>query len=135
MSGFLTDYMNNKILDMVFGATAFAPAATLYVGMSLGGSSKFGIPNEPVGGGYARVALPNTPASFPAALGGTKSNAVVVTFPTPTANWGTIVSLFLADAPAGGNVIAMADLAVPKTINGGSAAATVAVGSLFLSHT
>ena len=135
MPGFLTDYANNKILDLVFGSTAYTPPATLYLGLSLLPAGKNGQIYEPTGGGYARVAVANSGASFPAASAGTKSNATAAAFPAATANWGAVLSLFIADSPSGGNVIAVADLATPKTITGGSAAATVAAGALFLSHT
>lgn len=135
MAGFFTDYANNKILDLVFGSAAFPPPATLYFGLSQGVANKSGYPTEPASGGYTRVPIANNFTSFPAAGGGTKSNATTVTFPAPTADWGTIQSLFIADAASGGNVLAMADLTAPKPITSGSAAAKVAVGALFLSHT
>jgi hypothetical protein len=135
MAGFLTDYTNNKVLDLLFGATSYAPPGTVYLGLSLNASNKGGNVTEPSGGGYARVALANNPTTFPAASGGTKSNSTAAAFPAPTANWGTVQSLFIADAPSGGNVLAMADLATPKAITGGGSAANVAVGALFLSHT
>jgi hypothetical protein len=135
MSGFFTDYANNKLLDMVFGSAAYSPPATLYLGLSLSSASKNGSTSEPSSGGYARVALTNNATNFPAAIGGTKSNAAQATFPAPTADWGTVQSLFVADAPSGGNVLAMADLTAPRTITRGSAPARVAVGALFLSHT
>lgn len=135
MAGFFTDYSNNKVLDLFFGATSFTPPVTLYVGLAQNTANKGGLTTEPTGGGYTRVVLPNSSANFPAASSGTKSNAAVITFPAPTANWGTLQSLFLADAPSGGNVLAMADLTAPKAIITGSPAAKVAVGALFLSHT
>jgi hypothetical protein len=135
MPGFFTDYTNNAFLNLVFGATTYTPPSTLYVGLSRSSSTKGGTIVEPTGGSYARVAVPNTAATFPAASAGTKSNAGVITFPTATGNWGTIHSLFVADATSGGNVLAMADLTSPKTINSGGTAATVAAGALFLSHT
>jgi hypothetical protein len=135
MPGFMTDYLNNKILDMVFGAAPYTAPATLYIGLSTSASNKSGTAVEPSGGGYARVPLTNNIANFPIAIGGTKSNAAQVTFSTPTADWGTILSLFVADAPSGGNLLAMADLTIPMAINNGSVSARVAVGALFLSHT
>jgi hypothetical protein len=42
--------------------------------------------------------------------------------------------VFIADAPSGGNVLAMADLPSPRTINNGDIAPTIAVNALFLSH-
>ena len=135
MPGFLTDYSNNKTLDLFFGASAFTPPATLYFGLSQTASSKSGTVSEPAGGGYARVAVANNLTGFPAASGGTKSNAAVVTFPAPSAAWGTVASVFIADAVSGGNVLAAADLTTPKTISSGASAPTIAVGALFLSHT
>lgn len=133
MPGFFTDFMNNKILDMVFGATPYTPLATLYVGLSRSASSRTGTISEPTGGNYARVPVANTLVNFPASSGGSKSNTAVITFPAPTAGWGTIQSLFVADSASGGNLLAMADLATPRTIHAGAAAATVAAGALFLS--
>jgi hypothetical protein len=135
MAGALTDYLNNKILDLVFGATTFTPPATLYVGLSQGTANKTGNVFEPSGAAYARVPVTNNATNFPAATGGTKANAAILTFPTPTGSWGTVQSLFIADAPTGGNVIAMADLTTPKAVSSGSSAPSVAVGALFLSHT
>lgn len=134
MPGFLTDATNNKVLDLLFGSSAFMPPATLYVGLAINHANKLGVAYEPGGSGYARVALPNTSMSFSTAVCGTKSNAVAVTFPAPTADWGTVQSLFLSDSPRGGTVLAMADLASARTITAGSAAAKVAVGSLLFSH-
>lgn len=135
MAGYLTDFSNNKVLDLFFGSAIYSPPATLYVGLSLGGANKAGSISEPSGGGYARVPVSNSPASFPAAAGGTKSNAAVITFPAPTADWGMVQSLFIADSASGGNVLASADLTTPKPISGGSLAPKVAAGALFLSHT
>jgi hypothetical protein len=135
MPGFFTDYSNNKVLDLFFGSASYAPPATLYLGLSTNPTNKMGFAPEPSGGGYARVPMANNLTTFPVAVTGTKSNATVLTFPSPTASWGTIVSLFVADAATGGNVLAMADLATSKTINAGAPAPTVAAGALFLSHT
>ena len=135
MPGFFTDYSNNKTLDMFFGSVAYAPPATLYLGLSTSSANKLGSTTEPSGGAYARVPVANNTVNFQAATSGTKSNSSVITFPAPTADWGTIQSVFIADAGSGGNVIAMADLSVAKSITNGSPAPKVAVGALFLSHT
>ena len=135
MPGFFTDLANNKILDLVFGAVDYTPPPTLYVGLATNASNKSGLVTEPSGGGYARVPIANNTTNFPVSVGGTKSNAVQVSFSSPTASWGTIQSIFVADAATGGNVLAMADLATPRAMISGSAAAQVAVGALFLSHT
>jgi hypothetical protein len=135
MPGFLTDYSNNKVLDLFFGSSIYTPPANLYLGLSLISANKAGGVIEPSGGSYARVPVVNSPTNFPTASAGTKSNAGTITFPGPTADWGTIVSVFIADAAAGGNVLAMADLTTPRAVTNGSAAPKVAAGALFLSHT
>ena len=133
MPGFLTDLANNAVLDCLFGGVPIAPPPVLYLGLSLEGASKAGAVDEPAGGGYARVAVPNGPAMFPAASGGSKSNAAPIAFPDPTGDWGEVLSVFVAD-PAG-NVLAAADLAAPKRVKAGDPAPKVATGALFLSHT
>ena len=135
MAGYLTDYANNKVLDQLFGAVALTPAINLYFGLSQTAATKSGVVTEPSGGAYARASVPNNITQFPVAGAGTKSNAAAITFATPTASWGSIVSVFVADAITGGNVIAMADLPTPKTISAGGAAPSIGVGALFLSHT
>lgn len=135
MPGFLTDLVNNKVLDCFFGGVAISPPSTLHVGLSLTKAYKGGYVSEPACGSYARVAVPNDRTRFLAASSGAKSNAAPILFPTPSAAWGTILSVFIADAAVGGNVLAMADLPSSKTINGGDPAPTIAVNALLLSHT
>jgi hypothetical protein len=136
MAGFLTNYANNKVLDMFFGSNAFTPPTILYFGLSTSVASKGGGGiSEPSGGGYARASLANNATNFPAATLGTKANSSTIGFPAPTADWGVIQCLFVSDAPTGGNILAMADLSTPKLIKSGSAPPVVAAGALFLSHT
>ena len=135
MPGFFTDYANNKILDQFFGNTPFASPATLYLGLSQTAANKAANIAEPSGGAYARAPLNNDRTHFPAASLGTKTNALPITFTAPSASWGTILSLFIADSATGGNILAMADLPVPKLILGGGTAPTLAANALYLSHT
>ena len=134
MPGFLTDLVNNQILDCYFGGSVIVPPATLYVGLSLSRARKGGRVTEPEGGSYARVAVANDPAHFRPALAGTKSNARPITFGAPSRAWGSILSVFIADSPAEGNVLAVADLPAARVILGGEPAPTIAVDALFLSH-
>ncbi len=136
MPGFFTDYLNNKVLDLVLGGSSLLGPTTVYVGLSLGASNKAGSISEPsFSAGYSRIAVANTLVNFPAASNGTKSNANPVSFPSPTASWGTIVSVFLADAMSGGNILAMADLSLPKSVSSGNGGPRIATNAMFLSHT
>jgi hypothetical protein len=135
MPGFFTDYANNKMLDAVVGSAAIGAPATFYVGLSQNAANKAGSLSEPSGGSYARVAITNNLTNWPAAVSGAKSNATAVTFAAPTGSWGTVTSLFLADASSGGNVWAMSDLTVPKTLGTGSQAPVLAIGAFFVGTT
>ena len=134
MPGFLTEHVNDQVLDCFFGGRTIKPPSTLYLGLSLIRSGRGGFVSEPLGGSYARVAVPNDLVHFPAASAGAKSNGTEIAFPSPSEGWGPILSVFVADAPAGGRVLAMADLPFCRTIEAGDAAPTIAVRALFLSH-
>ena len=136
MPGYFTDYLNNKVLDLVLGNSAFVSPSTLYIGLSLNPSSKGGVINEPSPStGYLRMGVANTLLNFPQASNGSKTNVNTITFPTPTASWGTILAVFLADSANGGNILAMADLSSPRLVSLGSPGPTIASNALFLSHT
>ena len=110
MSGFFTDFVNNKILDLFLGSCLLhASCGLVTFGLSQTTANKGGTVTEPSGGGYARVAVTNNLTSFPSASSGSKSNAVAIQFPSPTASWGTITTVFIADAATGGDVLAMAE--------------------------
>src|ERR1700755_445634 len=47
MPGFLTDLVNNKVLDCFFGGVMITPPTALYVGLSLTKSYKGGYTSEP----------------------------------------------------------------------------------------
>lgn len=54
--------------------------------------------------------------------GGKTSNNVVITFPVPTANWGSATHMAIFDASTGGNSWIVKALTNPKTINSGDTA-------------
>lgn len=136
MIGGLTDYAANRKLDCLFGGVPLVSPKVLYVGLSLARPNKLGTVAEPVAGGYARVAVPNDPAHFPAAHLGVKANATPIAFPAPTADWGRVLCVFVADAPKGGNVIAMCPVAMTgMPILAGDPPPTIAPGAFYLSDT
>lgn len=134
MAGFLTDYANNRVLDCLFGGRALDPPRELHVGLSLTRAFKGGYVAEPPGGGYARVAVPNDLAQFPAAVLGRKFNAQAIKFPEPRADWGRVASVFVADSARGGNVLAMADLPAPRDVAAGDPGPAIPIAALFFSH-
>jgi hypothetical protein len=132
------DAINNYWLR---GAALSTP--TLYLALSTAPANPGGPPTEPSGAGYGRVSL--APATvFPVkAFNASRQpepyycrlvNAVPLAFPTPNGSWGTILSVYLMDAAAGGNVIAAGDLTIPRTIGAGSTPPSFAPGALWISR-
>lgn len=105
MSSF-SDYLENKVLDHVFGATAYSAPGTLYVGLFTAAPTDAGGGTEVTGGSYARASVTNNTSNFPNASGGAKSNGNAITFATATADWGTVVAAGIFDAGTSGNLIA-----------------------------
>jgi len=108
-----SDYAEGKVLDHVFGKTAFTQP-TLYLGVSTADplDDNSGIA-EPVGNGYARVATTGTDWSRAA---GVMSNGVEMAFPEATGSQGTLTHFALFDAATAGNQITYGALTVDKAI-------------------
>lgn len=133
MSG-KSDFLENEILDHVIGNAAYSAPATLYIALYTVTPSDSGGGTEVSGGSYARVAVTNNATNWPAASGGAKSNGTSITFPTPTANWGTVVAFGIFDAASSGNLLYWGPITPNKTINNGDAAPSFAVGDLDLTE-
>ena len=116
----LSDYLENHIIDSLFRNTTFVRPANIYLALFTAAPSDAGGGTEVTGGSYARVAVPTGASSgWDASSGGATANTSVVTFPTATANWGTITHVGLFDASTGGNLLFHGALAASKTINAG----------------
>lgn len=139
-AGSFTDYLENKLADHLFRTTTYSQPAALHVGLLTGACSDSSAGTEVTGGSYARVQ--NNPGNanwkgthgsvtgVSSGTGGTISNAVVLTFPAPTANWGSITHFGIYDASTSGNLLICAALTTPKTVNNGDAAPSFAVDVL-----
>lgn len=136
----MTDYLENKLLDWLLRAQVFSPPATLYVGLLTAAPSDSAAGTEVSGGSYARVAVTsgltawnNTQGNTTGAstgTDGTVENAAAVTFPSPTAAWGSVTHFAIYDAASAGNMLIWSALTTPKTINNGDAAPSFAAGAL-----
>lgn len=114
------NYLENELLDHVWGNAAYTAPATLYLALSTSDPTDDGSGiTEPSGGSYARLGVANNPTNWPAAVGGSKSNGVDNTFVTATASWGVISHMAIFDAASGGNMLAHAALTTSKTIDNG----------------
>lgn len=99
-----TDARERAILDSQFGSGS---PATWYFGLSTTQPNDDGTGfTEPSGGAYARVAKTNNATNFPAAatVSGvtSKSNGTKITFPDPTASWGSVGWYGIFTASSGG---------------------------------
>jgi len=112
--GSFSDYMENKVIDHMLRNQAFTPPSTLYVALYTVSPSDSGGGTEVSGGSYARQTV-----TLSAASGGSTSNSADVTFPTATADWGTIVAVGILDNSSGGNLLAWGGLSTSKTVNNG----------------
>jgi hypothetical protein len=120
MAGSFADYLEDRVLDHIFGATASTAPVTLYCGLSTTTiTDAGGNITEPSGNNYSRVAITNNSTNFPASSGGAKANGTAITFPTASGSWGTCTHAFLSDASSGGNIYVWADLTVSKSITSG----------------
>lgn len=137
----LSDYLENKLIDLLFRGQAFTGPATVHVGLLTAAPSDSGGGTEVSAGGYARVAVTSSLANWAgtqgagttvasSGTGGQTSNNGVVTFGAPSANWGSVTHVALYDASSGGNLLAWGALAAAKTINNGDAAPSFAAGQL-----
>lgn len=129
MAGSFSDYLEDALLDHVLNATAFTSPTTLYVALYTAAPSDSGGGTEVTGGSYARVSVTANTTNFPAASGGAAANGTAITFPTATADWGTVVAFGILDASSGGNLLLWADLTANKTVSSGDTA-SFAIGDL-----
>jgi hypothetical protein len=137
----MTDALENSITDWFFRAQAFTPPATIHVGLLTAACSDSAAGTEVTGGSYARVAVTSSLANWAGTQGagttvassgnsGTTSNNAAITYPSPTANWGTVTHFALYSASTGGTVYFCAALTQSKTINNGDAAPSFSAGAL-----
>lgn len=135
----MSDYLENQIIDHIFRTTAFTKPTVLAVALLTAAPTDAGGGTEVSGNAYARVSLNPLDANWngtqgnttgvSSGTGGVTSNASVITFPTPTASWGTVTHFGLYDATTAGNLILWGTLTVSKVINNGDAV-TFPAGSL-----
>lgn len=128
MAGSKSDYLENKLLDAVFNGSAWTTISNVWVALFTGTLSGDTPGTEVTGGSYARVST--APADWTAASGGALENGNAITFPAPTANWGTVTHFGIFDASTSGNALYYGDLTSSRVINNGDGAPSFAAGAL-----
>lgn len=115
----LIDTVANATLDLLLGTPGLLPA-TVYIGLmtQAPNANGTGVVEPPSGNGYARVAVTNDVAHWPAASGRRKTHANDIIFPAATGGpWGTITHFGIFDAASGGNLKIADALTNPRTVN------------------
>ena len=141
-AGALTDYAENKTVDALLRAQAIGTPVTWYIALYTACPTDSTAGTEVTGGSYARVAITaglaawagtqaagSTTAS--SGTGGTTSNNATISFPTPTASWGTVVCWGITDASTAGNIWIYSALTTSKTINIGDSVSFAAGAATF----
>ena len=107
-----TDYLEDALLNHVLRNTSFASPTTIYVGLFTTMPIDDGSGGVEVSGGsYARQSV-----AFAAPASGIVANNALVTFPTATAAWGTVLGMGLFDALSGGNLLYYGTLTANKIV-------------------
>ena len=135
-----TNYLDQKITQLLFSNTAYSIPATWYVALSTTTPVQGASPNftEPSGNGYARVAVTNnstnwTAIASPPATGYTVQNNQPVTFPAATGSWGTVTYFGIYDAASSGNLVGFGALTSSQAITSGITP-SFAVGTLTITN-
>lgn len=137
----LTDAAENAIVDAMLRGQSLGAPATFYVALYTAACNDAGGGTEVTGGSYARVAVTSSLANWAgtqsasstaasSGTGGQTSNNAAITFPAPTANWGTVTHFSLMSASSGGTMWICQALTASKSINNGDAAPSFAAGAL-----
>ena len=116
MAGF-SDYLEDKVLNHVFGGTAYTAPSTLYVALYTAAPSDTGGGTEVSGGAYARKSMPDMTVSGTDPT--TATNGAAVEFVTATGSWGTVSHVGVFDALTSGNLLGWAALTASKTVSSG----------------
>ena len=127
-----SDYLENKVLDHLFGKTTFTMPSTVYFELYTAAPSDSGGGTVVSGGSYARASVSNNDTTFPDAVSGSTSNSVAVSFPNATANWGTVVAIGMFDQSTGGNLLLHETLSSSLAVNSGDTP-KVDIGDLTIS--
>lgn len=129
-----SDYLEQQFLNHLFRTTKFTGPTTVYVSLHTAALTDAGTGAEVSGGSYARVTVTAVNANWdvPIVSGTTyqTANTNAVTFPSPTANWGTVTDFGVWDAATTGNLLVAGTLTTSRNIQNGDNAPSFAAGAL-----
>lgn len=110
----MSNYLETALVNASLRNTSFTSPATVFVALYTTDPTDANTGTEVTGGSYARQS-----ATFAAPSNGASTTNADVTFPTATANQGTITHFGIMDALTGGNLLYHGLLNNSKTIQTG----------------
>jgi hypothetical protein len=129
----MTNYLENKLIDQIFRGVTYTFPGTLYVGLLTSAPSDASSGTEVSGNNYGRVGVTANTSNWAATdaagstanpsggTSGTTSNNGVLSFNTPSGNWGTITHFGIYDASTSGNLLFWGVLSAQKAVFSGDA--------------
>ena len=126
-----SSYLEAKVLNHVLTGTAYTQPSSRYVALfnSTSGNTLANLQNGTLtdeistsGTAYARQTITFAAASTVGSGGSavtTSATNATVTFPSATADWGTVTHVAVMDAATAGNVLFFGAVTVSKTISNG----------------
>ena len=140
LTGGLSDYFSNKLIDLVLRAQAFSEPTPWYIALFTATPSNSGGGTEVSGGSYARVSFTPDDSTLYSTQGDTSSassgsagrtsNVAAIDFPAPSGDWGTVVALGIFDASSGGNLLFWHALTTSQSVVSGGPAPSFASDAL-----
>lgn len=110
----ISNFLENELIDHILRNLAYTSPGTVYVALYTDDPTDADVGTEVTGGSYARQSV-----AFGAPTDGATDNSADITFPTATANWGTVTHIALHDDPTAGNMLFHTPLAASKVVNNG----------------
>ena len=111
---YFSNYLENALINATVRNTTFTSPATVYLGLFITDPTDANTGTEVTGGSYARQSI-----TFASPSNGVTSNSAQITFPTATADWGTVGWIGIYDSLTSGNLLYHSPLTTSKTIANG----------------
>jgi len=114
-----TDYMENALLDHIFGGQSTPAVGTLYLALSSTTPSDDGTNfTEPSEASYARAAILANNTNFPAAVAGSiKNGGASISFPKALESWtGPLTHFGIFNAMTNGDLLAYGALTSSQSV-------------------
>ena len=138
LTGGLSDYASNKLIDLIWRAQAFTWPATSQLRLLTSAPTNSGGGKEVTRGAYASQPITASLAFWSGTqgagtttastgTGGRISNNAAISFPAPAANWGTVSHFAINDGP---NLLLWSPMVASRSVIGGGPAPLFAADKL-----